>query len=52
LEVGIVWIDPLVTVAISLYIFRAAFGVVKTTVDILMQRRLAGLPGHPPDIEK
>ena len=34
---GIVWIDPIITIGISLYILRAAWGVVKTTVDILMQ---------------
>lgn len=31
------WIDPLVTVVISLYIIREAFAVVKETVNILMQ---------------
>ncbi|KNZ43391.1 cation diffusion facilitator family transporter [Acetobacterium bakii] len=34
---GIVWIDPLITVLISLYIIRETFHVIKTTVNILMQ---------------
>lgn len=34
---GIVWIDPLITVLISLYILRETWLVIKTTVSILMQ---------------
>lgn len=33
----IVWIDPLVTVLISLYILKETWKVIRTTVDILMQ---------------
>lgn len=32
-----VWIDPIITVLISLYILRETWRVIKTTVDILMQ---------------
>lgn len=34
---GIVWIDPLITVLISLYILKETWHVLKTTVEILMQ---------------
>ncbi|WP_298200226.1 cation diffusion facilitator family transporter [Desulfosporosinus sp.] len=34
---GIVWIDPLITVLISLYISKETWQVIKKTVDILMQ---------------
>ena len=34
---GFVWIDPVITVLISLYIMKETWHVVKTTVDILMQ---------------
>ncbi len=34
---GIVWIDPLITVLISLYILKATWKVIRKTVDILMQ---------------
>lgn len=34
---GITWIDPLVTVLISLYILKETWDVIKTTTDILMQ---------------
>jgi cobalt-zinc-cadmium efflux system protein len=34
---GIVWIDPVVTLLISLYIIRETWQVIKKTVDILMQ---------------
>ena len=34
---GIVWIDPLITVLISLYILKETWHVIKKTVDILMQ---------------
>lgn len=34
---GIVWVDPLVTVLISLYILKETWHVIKKTVDILMQ---------------
>jgi cobalt-zinc-cadmium efflux system protein len=34
---GVVWIDPLVTVLISLYILKETWHVIRTTVDILMQ---------------
>jgi len=33
----VVWIDPLITVLISLYIFRETWSIIKETVDILMQ---------------
>lgn len=34
---NIAWIDPIITIAISLYILKEAWHVIKTTVDILMQ---------------
>ncbi len=34
---GIIWIDPLITVLISLYILKATWQVIRKTVDILMQ---------------
>ncbi len=34
---GIVWIDPLITVLISLYILKETWHVIKKTIDILMQ---------------
>lgn len=34
---GIVWIDPLITVMISLYISRETWLIIKTTINILMQ---------------
>ncbi|MHB8075195.1 cation diffusion facilitator family transporter [Desulfosporosinus fructosivorans] len=34
---GIVWIDPLITILISLYILKATWQVIIKTVDILMQ---------------
>jgi cobalt-zinc-cadmium efflux system protein len=34
---GIVWIDPVVTLLISLYIIKQTWQVIKKTVDILMQ---------------
>lgn len=34
---GIVWIDPLITALISIYIIREAWQVIRKTVDILMQ---------------
>lgn len=34
---GIVWIDPLITVLISLYMLKATWQVIRKTVDILMQ---------------
>jgi len=34
---GIVWIDPLITVLISLYIFKETWQVTRKTVNILMQ---------------
>jgi|SRR5665648_39334 len=34
---GIVWIDPLITVLISLYILKLTWQVIRKTVDILMQ---------------
>ncbi|MDF2838470.1 MAG: cation diffusion facilitator transporter [Evtepia sp.] len=34
---GIVWLDPLITVLISLYILRETWIVIKTTISILMQ---------------
>jgi len=34
---GIVWIDPLITALISLYIIRETWQVIRKTVDILMQ---------------
>lgn len=34
---GVVWIDPLITIMISLYISRETWHIIKTTVNILMQ---------------
>ncbi|HEY5466991.1 MAG TPA: cation diffusion facilitator family transporter [Clostridia bacterium] len=34
---GLVWIDPLVTVLISLYVLKEAWHILKKTIDILMQ---------------
>lgn len=34
---GAIWIDPLITVLISLYILKETWQVIRTTVDILMQ---------------
>ena len=34
---GVLWIDPLITVLISLYILKETWKVIRTTVDILMQ---------------
>lgn len=34
---GVTWIDPIVTLLISLYIIKEAWHVVKKTIDILMQ---------------
>lgn len=34
---GMVWIDPLITILISLYILKETWQVVRKTVDILMQ---------------
>lgn len=34
---GITWIDPLVTILISMYILKETWNVIKTTIDILMQ---------------
>ena len=34
---GLFWIDPLVTVLISIYIMRESWGIVKNSVGILMQ---------------
>ncbi|MGV8905656.1 MAG: cation diffusion facilitator family transporter [Acetobacterium sp.] len=34
---GVLWIDPLITVMISLYISRETWHIIKTTVNILMQ---------------
>ena len=38
---GVLWIDPLVTVLISLYILKETWNVIKTTVSILMQTSAA-----------
>lgn len=38
----IYWIDPLITVLISVYILKQTFGVIKSAVNILMQ----GVPGN------
>lgn len=38
---GIVWIDPLITVLISLYILKETWQVIRKTVDILMQSSAA-----------
>lgn len=38
---GVLWIDPLVTVLISLYILKETWNVIKTTVGILMQTSAA-----------
>ncbi|WP_215100371.1 cation diffusion facilitator family transporter [Planococcus sp. ISL-110] len=34
---GIVWIDPLITILISLYILKETWRVIRKTIDILMQ---------------
>jgi cobalt-zinc-cadmium efflux system protein len=34
---NVVWIDPVITILISLFIFRETWHVVKMTIDILMQ---------------
>ncbi|WP_297501293.1 cation diffusion facilitator family transporter [Thermococcus sp.] len=34
---GIVWVDPLVTVLIALYILREAYGVLRESVEVLME---------------
>ncbi len=34
---GVLWLDPLITVLISLYILKETWKVIRTTVDILMQ---------------
>ncbi len=34
---GFIWIDPLITVLISLYIIKATWQVIKTAVNVLMQ---------------
>lgn len=34
---GVVWIDPIITIAISLYILKETWHVIRKTVDILMQ---------------
>ena len=34
---GIIWIDPLITILISIYIIRETWHVIRTTVNILMQ---------------
>ena len=34
---GAVWVDPLITVAVSIYIIYLTWGIVRETVDILMQ---------------
>ncbi len=34
---GVLWIDPLITILISLYILKETWGILRTTVDILMQ---------------
>jgi cobalt-zinc-cadmium efflux system protein len=38
---GFLWLDPLVTIFISLYIIRATWRVIRTAVDILMQSSAA-----------
>lgn len=34
---GVIWIDPLITILISLYILKETWHVIRKTVDILMQ---------------
>lgn len=34
---GVVWLDPLITVLISIYILRQAWQILKKTIEILMQ---------------
>lgn len=36
-QFGIYWIDPMITLLVSIYIFIEAVGVIKKTIDILMQ---------------
>jgi cobalt-zinc-cadmium efflux system protein len=38
---GALWLDPLITIAISLYIFKETWHVIRVTVDILMQSSAA-----------
>ncbi len=34
---GVYWLDPIITLVVSIYIFIEAIGVIKKTIDILMQ---------------
>lgn len=47
---GAYWIDPLITIAIALYLIRTSFSLIKETTAILMQFSPKGL--HVKDIEK
>jgi cobalt-zinc-cadmium efflux system protein len=51
---NIFWIDPLLTILIGIYMIRQTWGIVKQTVDILMQGSPAGidLDSIRRDIEK
>lgn len=50
---GFVWLDPLITVLISLYILKETWHVIKTTVDILMQSSaVLDYAGIKRDVEK
>lgn len=50
---GIVWIDPLITLLISLYIIKETWKVIRKTVDILMQSSAPlDYEGIKTDIEK
>lgn len=50
---GIIWIDPLITVLISLYILKETWHVIRKTVDILMQSSAAlDYDGIKKDIER
>lgn len=40
---GISWLDPVLTILISLYIMKETWGVLKQTIDILMQGTPEGL---------
>lgn len=50
---GVVWIDPLITILISLYIMKETWGVIGKTVSILMQSSAKlDYPAIKEDIEK
>ena len=40
---NIFWLDPLITILISIYIFKEAVSIIRETIDILMQNTPGGL---------